>query len=713
METIEIHEFSTGIIPEILPDGKWISRGFKVGEYMNLTLPQIPHSVGRAIANKGFEVSKDRNSQEPTFVGRVVLSINNEEPDYSVVAVVTTGQDEYGRSTSFYRYFLCAGKDNIWQILDWINTQQQQGINPVFNPSETKEIGKPNQYTVTTKSEINLPTEWQNWLSSQVIPVIIPTELSDLQIINKMAEIKAKDLSISWAYNVEAIERLEQFIIIHPANTEVEANLSQTQTKVMKNPRYISTNIDEAAIETAIKGLISGSQIKQEWVENLILKIQNGQVTSKYLNNLFDNLGASNAVKQGNANAQMVRLLTLRAIFIPETLPEYLNWLNITGDGKKEDEKQKISLKLQSQLKNYQKLLDQLIAAGMNYAFYQILGGKISVPAFCWLLKTKSSLWSAYSSIIKQQVRHDLEYLESLGNNLLNTNIDQEIEQLNYGNTIWKKLISHLKSRRDRCNYYQPFAELFSQLPDHELAAYFHQLSNGKVPKLIFTSAFPKLKSIYEIRIFGLNVRQELTVSDRMIISIKKYGVPVAVTFLLLLSHGLSFVLGYQVSKLDTRTIAEPKKNEPSPFSEEQLTDSSTKNVSVISSEKMEKALDNFPTTRSVIREIVRELETEILSQNSTVVTVEEARLKTIQAIKQILENDIKLQYAGVIEDELLTEPEKYLEAQKQWIEAIYSYQQKFFSSGFGYIEPDKQTAGRLKCNVADLLDIQLQQRPQ
>ncbi|NES73866.1 MAG: hypothetical protein F6K24_56140 [Okeania sp. SIO2D1] len=132
----------------------------------------------------------------------------------------------------------------------------------------------------------------------------------------------------------------------------------------------------------------------------------------------------------------------------------------------------------------------------------------------------------------------------------------------------------------------------------------------------------------------------------------------------------------------------------------------------MISSVKIEKALENFPTTSSVIREIVRELETEILSQNSTVVTAEDARLKIIQAIKQILEKDITLQYAGAIEDELLAEPEKYLEAQTQWIEAIYSYQQKFFSSGFGYIEPDKQTAGRLKCNVADLLDIQLPRRP-
>lgn len=711
MENIEIHEFSTGIIPEILPDGKWISRGFKVGEYMNLTLSQVPHSVARAIANKAFEVGKNRNSQEPTFVGRVVLSIESGEPDYSVVALVTSGQDEYGRSTSFYRYFLCAGKDNIWQILDWINTQQKQGISLIFNPSIIKEVGKPNQHTVTTKPEINLPPEWQNWLSSQIVPVIISPEFSDLQIINKIAEIKANGQPKSWAYNVEAIERPEQFIIIHPANAEVEASLAEVQINMIENPQInISTNIDEAAIETALKGLISGSQIKPEWLQNLILRLQTGQLTSEYLNNLFDNLGATNAAKQGNANAQMIRLLTLRAIFIPQTLAEYLNWLNITGEAKKEDEKQKISLELQFQLKNYQKSLEPLIAAGMNRALYQILGKKIPIPAFCWLLKTKGSLWSAYSSRIKQQVRHDLEYL---GNNLLDTNIDKESGELICGNALWKKLISWLKSRRGRCNYYQPFADLFSELPDYELAAYFYQVSNEKVPKSIFIAAFSKFKSTYEAIIFGLNVQKELTAADKMMIVIHKYGIPVAITCLVLISHGLFFVLGYQVGKFNTRTIAKQEKSESPLASSEILTDTETNSISKISSAKMEKALDNFSTTSSVIKQIVAELEKEILTQNSNIFTAEEARLKIIQAIKQILESDIELQYAAAIENELVVEPVKYLVVQKQWIEAIYSYQKKFFSDGFGYIEADKQTADRLKCDVADLLEINLQSRPQ
>ncbi|NEQ41510.1 MAG: hypothetical protein F6K40_37080 [Okeania sp. SIO3I5] len=710
MENIEIHEFSTGIIPEILPDGKWISRGFKVGEYMNLTLPKVPHFLGRAIANKGFEVGKNRNSQEPTFVGRVVLSMSQEEPDYSVVAVVTSGQDEYGRSTAFYRYFFCAGKDNIWQILDWIKTQQQEGINPIFNPSETKEIGKPNQHQVTSKPEINLPTDWQNWLNIQTLPAIVPTELSDLQIINKMAEVKANGHPISWVYNVETVERPEQFIIIHPANAEVAASLAEIQKKIMKNSSTnISNNIDEAAIETAIKGLISGSKIKQEWIENLIVKLQTGQVTSEYLNNLFDNLGASNAVQQGNANAQMVRLLTLRAIFIPETLPEYLHWLNINGDGKKEDEKPKISLQLQSQLRNYQNLLEPLILGGSDRAFSQILGKKISVTAYCWLLKSQGSLWSKYSQKIKQQVRHDLEYL---ANSLLNKSLGQETDKLVYGNAIWKKLISWLKSRRYPCNYYQPFADLFSQLPDYELAAYFHQVSNGKVPKEIFTTAFPKLKSTYETIIFGLTVHQELAFSDHITILIKKYGRPVAVTVLIMLSHGLFFALGYQVGKFNSENITDGESLEEPLASEEILTDVETTTVIKISTEKMERAIDKFPTTSSVIQEIVRELEAEILAQNSTLVTTEEARLEIIQAINKIIENDVKLQYFGVIEDEFLGDSLKYMEAKKQWIAAIYFYQKNFFSDGFGYIEPNKKTADKLKCDVADLLEIELQIRP-
>ncbi len=55
MTIIQIHEFSTGIRPQINPDGSWVSLGF-TGQYMNATIQPIPYAVQRAIANKEFAI---------------------------------------------------------------------------------------------------------------------------------------------------------------------------------------------------------------------------------------------------------------------------------------------------------------------------------------------------------------------------------------------------------------------------------------------------------------------------------------------------------------------------------------------------------------------------------------------------------------------------------------------------------------------------------
>ena len=173
MTIYDIHEFSTGIHVEKLPDGRCISRGYKVGEYMNSTLSKIPLVVERAIANKMFEVSKDRHSQKPTFVGREVRGKNG-APGWSVVAVVTPGGDEYGRFNSFYRYILCQGADRLWVILDMINSYwQKYGRPPIFNPSEIKEIGKPNHHNISNKPLVTLPSELNALVSNHQRPLIL------------------------------------------------------------------------------------------------------------------------------------------------------------------------------------------------------------------------------------------------------------------------------------------------------------------------------------------------------------------------------------------------------------------------------------------------------------------------------------------------------------------------------------------------------------
>lgn len=703
METIEIHEFSTGIIPEKMPDGQWRSRGYKVGEYMNLTLAQIPNSIERAIANKSFEVAKDRRSQDPTFVGRVILG--EKDGDWSVVSVVTSGEDEYGRSPSFYRYFLCKGRDSLWKILEWMDAKKQQGIEPIFNPFDNREIGKPHQYKIGNRPQKTLADDWKKWLTSQPVPVIISRGYYTLQTINEMAEMKAKNRETAWVYNVDAVEEPEQFIIIHPANVEAEARLKQSAAKAMENlPKINAPNVDLAAMETAIKGLISRSQIKPEWILNLVNILKVGRVNSEYLKNMFDRLGASSGMNQETASEQTIRLLTLRAIVIPETLPEYLDWLQIKSKSKKENNKQTISLQFQSQLRNYVNLLEPLLSQGMNSALEQILSGKMPVPAFTWLLTSQGSLWASYRGTLRQKVRNDLDAIK---NSLLTRGINHPSTSFNCGNTIWKKLQTSLQSGKNRCSYYQPFADLFARLPDYELAAYFYQISHGKVPKQIFVEAFDRSKYALEATVFGLTVFRQVTLTDRAVLFMSKYAFGLAVTALLIASHGIIFAVGFNVGKLNEEKIADsqlPTVTETPEVSE---------TPGEISPAEMQTALTNFSTTSQTIEQIVNDLQATFLEQFPPPQPPEKLFFDLVGAMKESLGSNLDLQYGGAIGGGFAGEPDRYINAQKEWIEAIYLYQEQFLEGGLGYIEPEQQTADKLKCDMADRLGIDLQPRPQ
>lgn len=94
--SIKIHEFSTGIRAEEIADGVWRSLGF-TGQYMNMTLERIPEAVERSIANREFAVTEGASTEQPAIIGRVV---GTGKDAWSVIAVVTRGRDEKGRSVS-------------------------------------------------------------------------------------------------------------------------------------------------------------------------------------------------------------------------------------------------------------------------------------------------------------------------------------------------------------------------------------------------------------------------------------------------------------------------------------------------------------------------------------------------------------------------------------------------------------------------------------
>ncbi|MFM6911758.1 MAG: hypothetical protein ACKPKT_09150, partial [Dolichospermum sp.] len=140
LSIIEIHEFSTGIRPQQTVDG-WVSLGF-TGQYMNVTTEPIPEVIERSIANREFAVAEGASSDQPAIIGRV---LGTGENTFSVLAIVTRGRDEKGRSASMYRYFFTQGMEkdafqNLRYLLAWWENQET----PLrFNPFDIQEVGKP------------------------------------------------------------------------------------------------------------------------------------------------------------------------------------------------------------------------------------------------------------------------------------------------------------------------------------------------------------------------------------------------------------------------------------------------------------------------------------------------------------------------------------------------------------------------------------------
>ncbi|MBD2544520.1 hypothetical protein [Planktothricoides raciborskii] len=403
-----IHEFSTGITLE-RQNGQLVSKGFTVGEYMNRTMEKIPQCVERAIANKLFEVSKNSQSPEPTIVGRVVLGDKTQgELDWSVVAIVTTGKDNYQRQTDLYRYFLCEGAKSLWKIVDWIEDYRHKYNRwPSYNPADTKTIGQPTRHDCGRQKE-PLQSSWHDFLNTKPTPIIFQSEPSyDLKNLNAMAEYKAETESqlISWVWNVEAIENLSNFLVIQAASYDAYILLEKMRQFQASQPRpALGSGVDMAGIESSIKGLIGGGNIKPEWIQTIVQAKQQNQLTEEQWEKIFNDLGANSR----SFSANIVRLLTLRAIILPKTLPHYLQYLDIQKPDQNPNQQQQISLEFQSQIRSYRNLLDSFLSEGA-ISVADLIGHYRRmeyVPAVAWLFDGgQPGLWLKYKAIFVLKVQ--------------------------------------------------------------------------------------------------------------------------------------------------------------------------------------------------------------------------------------------------------------------------------------------------------------------
>jgi len=689
--TVKIHEFSTGIQAERTSDGGWVSRGF-TGQYINKTLDSIPANVQSAIKNREFAVAEGASRDNPAIIGREVLG---GDQDWSVIAVVTKGGDDRGRSASMYRYFLCEGAGNLWKILAWIYSQPQERPMPVFNPFETKVVGQPNEYQVGNPLVVPLKNELQYLLKNEA-PIVIPSvQPCTAFIVNQMATEKAIENGqpVAWAFQVEALEQPRSFLVIQPASEKAEQLLHRA---IASTPQYTAPITGEYEIKSAIKGLISRENVKLEQVQAIETALN--QVQDSDWEVIFNAQGAAQARSQGIYSPQMVRLLTLRAIVLPETLPEFLSWMQKRG---KQEDHYQVSETFQSEIKSS---ISGIAGNAQNFTLKITQGVKLIIPRLIeqpellenvvWLLSFPSGLWKhIYSQQVVRDIDHDLSLMNPKVRQL--PNLHSKIIH----HEKWEKLANDVKVYwQDRYyphqTQYQALAELFDKLESPKIAAFFYQIGYGEVPKRIFAEVSNGGRNS---NVYGLTLKKQVSFPESLLFLLMELGgifVPLVIVVPLILLTFMVGLLGgkalfektpYSLETNQSTTTSDNSKGDsfPAQTATQSPKDRTTNIVDPIPQYIEEEALKKFAETSRVMnKEVVNELVQEGLDKQQII-----SELK-------LLFQDTDLDYADAIKGGKAKETTK-----KEWINAIYQYQSKNPEKTLpaGYMLSEKSTVQELR----------------
>ncbi|MDH6102940.1 hypothetical protein NWP18_10890 [Chrysosporum ovalisporum ANA283AFssAo] len=318
-------------------------------------------------------------------------------------------------------------------------------------------------------------------------------------------------------------------------------------------------------LKLAIQRLMNVSQVKPEVVQVITDALKNEQITATHWHSLFDAQGAKTAIIQKIYSPQIVRLMTLRAMVIPETLPEFLNWLNgkLSKSG---DEHQVVSFNFQSAICS--QFPKDNLTEGIKLLVPKLLQGDITPELFCCLF-TKHRAWDVCRNDFINDVRYNLELIyHFFQTRTVSNKLIFPIDGFKFKEVPWEKIIYYWNEITQGYHYriddYEPLAQLFELLREYPLSAYFYQISRGKVPKNVFLRACPNPKNkVYLFTFLGLTLERDVSLIGVVVdFFLRGYIVPIKVViiFSIILSGG-SFWMGSQFfpkSTSDTASSTQP-----------------------------------------------------------------------------------------------------------------------------------------------------------
>jgi hypothetical protein len=706
MTTIHIHEFSTGILVDGTGGaGEWRSRGFS-GEYMNSTLAEIPRPVQLAIKNREFAVSEGASSQNPAIIGR---EVEYHGEAWSVIAVVTRGMDERGRGASLYRYFLCQERGKLTDLVSWY---MKNGM-PTFNPSDHKQVDWFTEYD-DTGTQINdyIPPELDGIWEGK-IPIIITqkqppyTALIIHKIASKTDPARYNEL-ISWACNVEALEKPNRFLVIHPASKKAEENIRATINSIPQLPPAIP---EEPLIRTAIKNSCRTGNFQENLapIENALNNPKIQQDYTTFWNSIFEGQGSKDAYEQQIYDDFKVRLLTLQAIICPEKLPDFVAWIM-----KKQEDDYPISQSFQGEIVKAitqpNSLIFNQVKQGINILILNVIKQPELIDATAKLLLDEVGLWGgiykSYTSVgLRQDLKKKAGYLSTETEGLK----EKEFYVLN--DARWQEIIDDLRKVWNPRFYpdqttqkYIHLAHLFDQLEvssqeqykGYSLTVFFYHLAQEKIPSDVY-----KLHGLREDKDynFGIKVKRDIPWYEPVFREIKETaifllssvfrggasGCFIAIIYFLLIFTlgGFFFQRLLNLAHLSLPGLPGGSNNSESPIIKE--------------------AIKSFPKTQGSLLQIQQDLK-----QTTRADAFKPNKNEIDEAISKILDPN------NSFELKTLNKPEDNKDKEK-WILSILSYQlykvTPSNSDDFdGIIDKDGKTYQALKCNLLQNMQLQATQ---
>ena len=344
MTNIEIHEFSTGIIAKGTPDNWW-SEGFN--GYMNSTLEKIPQAIADEIAHDLFNITEGKSSDTPGMIGREVQKVTYQvdkngqrirnpqtgnfversREEWSVIAVVTSGKDEKGRTGSFYRYFLTKGLGNLETLIRcWMEAKK-----PTFAPFNVPPLGQPYIYPISQTNQTHDPIsryEFQQLLNTKEKTILIPHDLRCVPIIvNALATRKAAQNNklVAWASDVQSLPKAQSFSVIYPID-EIAENLIKKRLSVTDDTG--TGIVGEKPVRAAIDNLSYQKPVPVDYVQVIEDALNDPFFTPEvWEKRIFNRLNIQRAKDDQNYLDRYVRLYCLYALILPEKILEFVGWL--------------------------------------------------------------------------------------------------------------------------------------------------------------------------------------------------------------------------------------------------------------------------------------------------------------------------------------------------------------------------------------------------